>query len=136
MYLPEIIRLQPVLSLVNTQIRRTRLQRSVASSDREVSGLAWMRMMGRESVAYHRATVLERVDDFPGRALAYYTSRGETPMAWGGSGAEALELVGAVTPEAYEAIFGLGGARLTTTGERLVSTQRPGVELVSWPTWP
>jgi hypothetical protein len=37
-----------------------------------------MRMMGAESVAYHRATVLERGDDFPGRALAYYASRGET----------------------------------------------------------
>jgi hypothetical protein len=29
-------------------------------------GLAWMRMMRAESVAYHRATVLERGDDFPG----------------------------------------------------------------------
>jgi hypothetical protein len=29
-----------------------------------------MRMMGAESVAYHRRTVLERSDDYPGMALA------------------------------------------------------------------
>ena len=52
--------------------------------------VAWMRMMGRESVEYHRQTVIERGDDFPGRALAYYASRGETPLTWGGSGAEGL----------------------------------------------
>jgi hypothetical protein len=45
-----------------------------------------MRMMGAESVEYHRATVLERADDFPGMALAYYASRGETPLVWGGPG--------------------------------------------------
>jgi hypothetical protein len=44
-----------------------------------------MRMMGAESVAYHRRTVLERDDDYPGMALAYYASRGETPLRWGGS---------------------------------------------------
>jgi conjugative relaxase-like TrwC/TraI family protein len=87
-------------------------------------------MMGRESVEYHRATVLERGDDFPGRALAYYASRGETPLPWGGSGAFGLDLEGPVTPEAYEAIFGAGGARYPDSGERLVSTQRPGMELV------
>jgi hypothetical protein len=42
--------------------------------------VAWMRMMGAESVAYHRATVLERGDDYPGMALAYYASRGEIPL--------------------------------------------------------
>ena len=47
--------------------------------------MAWMRMMGAESVAYHRRTVLERGDDYPGMALAYYASRGETPLRWGGS---------------------------------------------------
>jgi len=30
--------------------------------------VGWMRMMGAESVQYHRATVLGRVDDYPGRA--------------------------------------------------------------------
>ena len=49
--------------------------------------MAWMRMMGAESVAYHRRTVLERGDDYPGMALAYYASRGETPLRWGGTGA-------------------------------------------------
>lgn len=48
--------------------------------------VAWMRMMGAESVAYHRSTVLGRADDHPGQALAYYASRGETPMRWGGAG--------------------------------------------------
>lgn len=95
--------------------------------------MAWMRMMGRESVEYHRATVLERGDDHPGRALAYYASRGETPLVWGGSGAESLGLEEAVSPESYEAIFGPAGARHPESGERLVSTQRPGMELVISP---
>jgi len=89
-----------------------------------------MRMMGAESVAYHRATVLERGDDFPGQALAYYASRGETPLVWGGDGAARLGLSGAVTSAAYEAIFGPGGARHPVTAERLVTSRRPGMELV------
>jgi conjugative relaxase-like TrwC/TraI family protein len=87
-------------------------------------------MMGRESVDYHRATVLERGDDYPGRALVYYASRGETPLVWGGCGADGLGLAGMVDGEGYEAIYGLGGARHPVTGERLVSSQRPGMELV------
>ncbi len=86
--------------------------------------------MGVESVAYHRATVLERGDDFPGQALAYYASRGETPLVWGGGGAARLGLAGAVSAGAYEAVFGPGGARHPVTGERLVSSRRPGMELV------
>ena len=39
-------------------------------------GLAWMRMMGAESVAYHRETVMGRADDHPGAALGYYASPG------------------------------------------------------------
>ncbi len=70
-----------------------------------------MRMMGAESVEYHRATVLGRVDDHPGRAMEYYASRGETPLVWGGSGAASLGLAGAVSAEAYEAVFGPGGAQ-------------------------
>jgi conjugative relaxase-like TrwC/TraI family protein len=89
-----------------------------------------MRMMGADSVDYHRATVMERADDRPGQALEYYASRGETPLAWGGSGAEALGLTGTVTHEAYGAIYGLGGATDPTTGRRLVRTSRPGMELV------
>jgi hypothetical protein len=57
-----------------------------------------MQMMGAESVEYHRA-VLERADDFPGMALQYYASRGETLLVWGGSGAVSLDVSGAVTPE-------------------------------------
>ena len=59
-------------------------------------GVAWMRMMGADSVAYHRETIIERGDDFPGATLEYYASRGETPLAWGGSGAASLGLFGAV----------------------------------------
>src|SRR5581483_10294990 len=106
--------------------KRTRLQPVVAGG----GGLAWMRMMGAVSVAYHEKTVRKRGDDFPGRALAYYASRGETPLEWGGAGAERLGLVGAVTEAQYRAIYGPGGACDPTTGERLVSTTRPGMELV------
>jgi conjugative relaxase-like TrwC/TraI family protein len=87
-------------------------------------------MMGRESVEYHRATVLERGDDYRGMALAYYASRGETPLVWGGAGASAFGLDGSVTPEAYEALYGPAGACHPTTGERLVSSRRPGMEIV------
>jgi len=92
--------------------------------------MAWMRIMGAESVSYHRETVLGRGDDHAGQALAYYASRGETPLGWGGSGAQALGLMGAVTEAQYDAIFGLGGAVDPTTGERLVRARRPGLELV------
>ncbi len=92
--------------------------------------VAWMAMMGADSVDYHRETVLHRADDHPGQALAYYASRGETPLMWGGSGARALGLVGSVTDDQYAALFGPGGAVDPTTGERLVSTRRPGMELV------
>ena len=87
-------------------------------------------MMGAESVAYHRATVLGRVDDHPGRAMEYYASRGETPLVWGGSGASSLGLAGSVSAKAYEAVFGPGGAKDPRTGARLVQTRRPGMEIV------
>ena len=54
--------------------------------------MAWMRMMGADSVAHHRATVLARGDDHPCQALDYYASRGETPLVWDGKGSEALGL--------------------------------------------
>ncbi len=65
-----------------------------------------------------------------GAALAYYGSRGETPLRWGGAGAARLGLSGEVTPGAYEAAFGSGGFRVPSTGMRLVETRRPGFELV------
>ncbi|HMJ76557.1 MAG TPA: MobF family relaxase, partial [Iamia sp.] len=86
--------------------------------------------MGADEVAYHQATVVGRADDHPGAALDYYGSRGETPLRWGGAGAARLRLYGEVTPEAYEAAFGPGGFRDPATGGRLVSTKRPGFELV------
>ena len=57
--------------------------------------MAFMAMMGADSVAYHEANVSHRADDHPGQALEYYASRGETPLQWGGSGAAALGLAGA-----------------------------------------
>ena len=128
----------PFTSLSNSYIhnsRRTRLQPiglleagpPYGSGDRAV---AWMRMMGAESVEYHRATVLERADDFPGMALTYYASRGETPLRWGGSGVVSVGVSGPVSPEEYEAVFGPGGARHPGTLQRLVTTRRPGMELV------
>ncbi len=92
--------------------------------------MAWMRMMGAESVEYHRSTVLGRVDDHPSQALAYYASRGETPLMWGGAGTGSLGLAEAVSDDAYVAIFGPGGARHPGSGARLVSVRRPGMELV------
>ena len=92
--------------------------------------MAWTQIMGAGSVRYHRDTVLDRVDDFPGQTLAYYGSRGETPMTWGGAGAERLGLTGTVTHETYGAVFAQGGARDPVLGTRLVDTKRPGLELV------
>lgn len=92
--------------------------------------MAWFRMMGVDSVEYHRRTVVGRGDDFEGGALAYYGSRGETPLQWGGRLAEQLGLVGAVDDAGYEAVFGKGGVRDPHLGTRLVGTKRPGVELV------
>src|SRR6202042_2729380 len=96
----------------------------------ERESVAWMRMMGGASVEYHRKTVVERGDDYPGRALAYYASRGETPLVWGGSGAGRLGLAGTVTGEEYEAMYGPGGARHPHSGDRLVTIRRPGFEMV------
>jgi conjugative relaxase-like TrwC/TraI family protein len=92
--------------------------------------VAWFRMMGVDSIAYHRATVLAAGDDHPGAARRYYGTRGETPLEWGGSLAPRLSLTGEVTDEAYDALFGPGGAIDPATGWRLVRTTRPGVELV------
>jgi conjugative relaxase-like TrwC/TraI family protein len=89
-----------------------------------------MAMMGANSIDYHRATIIERGDDYPGRALRYYGSRGETPLVWGGSGAPRLGLSGTVTDAQYSALFAVGGAQDPTTGARLVETRRPGMELV------
>ncbi len=92
--------------------------------------MAWFRMMGRDSVVYHERTVLGRGDDFEGDALAYYGTRGETPLVWGGSLADRLGLIGPVGADTYQAIFGPGGACDPVLGSRLAGTSQPGVELV------
>ncbi|MBI2706239.1 MAG: AAA family ATPase [Actinobacteria bacterium] len=92
--------------------------------------MAFMRMMGVDSVEYHRDTVLQRSDDHPGAALDYYAERGESPLVWGGAGAARLGLEGLVSVEHYEDLYGPGGAQDPITGERLANTRRPGMELV------
>ena len=92
--------------------------------------MAFHRMMGVDSVDYHRETVIDRADDHPGRALGYYTERGESPLTWGGSGAVRLGLEGHVRLEHYEDIFGRGGARDPITGTLRLGQLRPGLELV------
>src|SRR4029450_1601146 len=77
-------------------------------------------MMGSDSVDYHERTVLGRGDDFEGGALAYYGSRGETPLAWGGALADRLGLTGPVDLSGYRAIYGPGGAVDPDLGTRLV----------------
>jgi conjugative relaxase-like TrwC/TraI family protein len=89
-----------------------------------------MEIMGSKSVRYHAENVMGRADDHPGRALEYYGSRGETPLRWGGSGAASLGLEGAVTDHQCVSIYGEGGAKDPVTGERLVHTKRPGMEIV------
>ena len=42
-------------------------------------------------------------------AAAYYASRGETPMTWGGRGRALLGLDGEVDLADYRALFGPGG---------------------------
>ena len=71
-----------------------------------------MALMGAESVEYHERNVADRADDHAGEALAYYGSRGETPLRWGGAGAELLGVEGEAAPDAYRGVFGPGGARL------------------------
>jgi conjugative relaxase-like TrwC/TraI family protein len=95
--------------------------------------VAWMRMMGAESVGYHEHSVLGRGDDPVADALDYYASRGETPMMWGGSGAAALGLDGEGGVEEWRSVFGTGGARHPKSAERLVHCLRPGMELVVSP---
>ena len=69
-------------------------------------GMAWMSMMGVDSVEYHEHTVAGRGDDPVIAAAAYYASRGETPMTWGGRGCRLLGLAGEVDLGDYRAIFG------------------------------
>src|SRR5487761_1633917 len=95
--------------------------------------VAWMRMMGMDSVGYHEHTVAGRGDDPVSGALEYYASRGETPMAWGGQGCHLLGLAGEVDLGDYRAIFGAGGAHDPVDGRRLVACRRPGLELVVSP---
>ena len=95
--------------------------------------MAWMRMMGADSVEYHEHTVAGRGDDPVAASGHYYASRGETPMSWGGSGCGLLGLEGEVDLADYRAVFGIGGAHDPRTGRRLVGCLRPGLELVVSP---
>ncbi|MGO9962992.1 MAG: relaxase domain-containing protein [Acidimicrobiales bacterium] len=92
-----------------------------------------MRMMGVDSVEYHEHTVAGRGDDPVAASGEYYSSLGETPMSWGGSGCGLLGLAGEVDIADYRAVFGIGGAHDPRTGRRLVGCLRPGLELVILP---
>src|SRR5207249_5218619 len=52
------------------------------------------------------------------------------PLRWAGSGAATLGLDGVVTDADYAALYAADGARDPATGERLVTTRRPGIDLV------
>jgi conjugative relaxase-like TrwC/TraI family protein len=103
------------------------------SAGKEVVRVAWMRMMGADSVDYHERTVAGRGDDPVTASGEYYSSRGETPMSWGGSGCGLLGVAGEVDLADYRAVFGIGGAHDPRTGRRLVGCLRPGLELVISP---
>jgi conjugative relaxase-like TrwC/TraI family protein len=135
--LPAARRHYPVTPKSSTRTEERADNRLVREHDCNPSGLrvpgaavAWFRRMGADEVDYHRHTVMHRGDHHPGAALAYYGSRGETPLEWGGQLADRLGLVGAVDDAGYEAIPGPGGARDPHLGTRLTATRRPGVELV------
>jgi hypothetical protein len=66
-------------------------------------------------------------------AAAYYASRGETPMVWGGNGRGLLGLDGEVDLSDYRAVFSTGGAYDPRSGYRLVGCRRPGLKLVVSP---
>ena len=87
-------------------------------------------MMGAESVDYHRATVLARADGYPGAALGYYGSRGETPLVWGGSGADAFRPRRRRDRRRLRGGLRAGRGVASASGVRLVETRRPGMELV------
>ena len=61
-----------------------------------------------------------------GPALAYYGSRGETPLAWGGQAPQRLGLTAPSMTDAYEAVFGPGGARDPHLGTRLADDAAAG----------
>ena len=90
--------------------------------------MAFMRMMGAFSKDYPKPALAKNL----GRSLehSYYESEGQTPLTWGGQGAERLGLVGVIEEPAYDAVFALGGAVDPVLGTRLVAAKRPGLELV------
>jgi len=91
--------------------------------------MAWMAIMDDDVVERYTKMVLAS----RGHCLSDYTSRGETPLVWGGSGAAALGLTGTVGGAQYRAIYRVGGAVHPGTGDRLTTTRRPGLELAIAP---
>ena len=90
--------------------------------------MAFMQMMGAFSKDYPKDALAKNL----GRSLghSYYESEGQTPLTWGGQGAERLGLVGIIEEPAYDAVFAIGGAVDPVLGTRLVEAKRPGLELV------
>ena len=99
-----------------------------------------MRMMGAESVGYHEHSVLERGDDRVGNALAYYASRGETPIAWGGAGAAWLGLDGEVGVEEWRSVSAPGALAIPTAASGWCTVFAQGWSwwcrrTSRWPSW-
>jgi len=83
-------------------------------------------MMGAESVAYHRHTVLERADDHPGMALAYYASGARHRSNVGRSVRCRSVVSGPGGAADYEAVYGPGGAAIPGTRSAFVTDPPAG----------
>ena len=88
-------------------------------------------MMGAESVAYHRETIIERGDDFPGAAARLLRLSGRDPARVGRLAAPHRSgSSGAVDNALLRRGLRPGRGQDPASGERLVSAKRPGMELV------
>ena len=93
--------------------------------------MGFMEIMGSKSVRYHAENVMGRADDHPGRRPRVLRIQGGDPaFAGGDQGLRPWVSKGAVTDHQCVSIYGEGGAKDPVTGERLVHTKRPGMEIV------
>lgn len=93
--------------------------------------MAWMRIMGVDSVAYHEQTVAGRADDPVAAAAEYYTSRDETPMDRNASAPHSWAWSARSTWPTTRAIFGPRRSRPPPRCGRLVRCLRPAMFLIA-----
>ncbi len=86
--------------------------------------------MDTATVTRYEAAVLTDVAMLDDEPYWGYEEAGRTAQRWGGSGANALGLAGAASLDAYRAVFRAGGSCDPGSGQRLVTTRRPGFLLV------